>query len=31
MANLEEKIKAEQEAREKLTVQYEQSLNQGVN
>lgn len=30
MADLEEKIKAEQEAREKLTIQYEQSLNYGV-
>jgi hypothetical protein len=30
MADLEEKIKAEQEAREKLTLQYEQSLNYGV-
>lgn len=31
MAQLEEKIKVEQEAREQLTVTYEASLNQGVN
>jgi hypothetical protein len=30
MAQLEEKIKMEQQAREKLTVTYEESLNQGV-
>ena len=31
MAQLEEKIKVEQGAREKLTNTYEASLNQGVN
>lgn len=31
MAQLEEKIKVEQDAREQLTVTYEASLNQGVN
>jgi hypothetical protein len=29
MAQLEEKIKLEQAAREKLAITYEQSLNQG--
>lgn len=31
MAQLEDKIKVEKEAREKLTRTYEASLNQGVN
>lgn len=31
MAQLEEKIKVEQEAREELTQTYEASLNQGVS
>ena len=31
MADLEDKIKLEQEARERLAVEYERALNQGVS